>query len=80
MGLKISELHSLRLTGVNFNRRMVVPTNLEENLEAPHNWKSCIPPWFKSSGQDWEAIVCSKPFTSFSYGLRCAIIVEYFHR
>ena len=45
--------------------------HLEENLEAPHSWKSCIPPWFKPSGQDWEAIACSKPFTSFSYGLRC---------
>ena len=54
--------------------------HLEENLEAPHSWKSCIPPWFKPSGQDWEAIACSKPFTSFSYGLRCAIMVVYFHQ
>ena len=42
---------------------------IEENVEK-QNWKKCIPSWYRPNAQDWEAIACDHPFSSFSYGLK----------
>ena len=52
---------------------------IEDGVEK-QNWKKCIPSWYRPNAQDWEAIACDHPFSSFSYGLKCAIIVVYFHQ
>ena len=52
---------------------------IEEGVEAK-NWITCIPSWYHPTGQDWESIVCEHPFSTFSYGLKCVILVVYFHQ
>ena len=53
--------------------------NLELNLETP-DWYACMPQWFRASNDDLYKMLHRSPFMSFTYALRMAIVVVYFHR
>ena len=51
---------------------------IERGLETPR-WRTCIPPWYKPSNEDLTNMLHSRPFAFFTYSLKLALIVVYFH-
>ena len=52
---------------------------VEQGLEQPQ-WREFIPPWYRPTADDLTRMLHAMPFTTFSYPLKLALIIVYFHR
>ena len=69
--------YAIRKTLTGYSLKTLVA--MERGTEKPA-WPKCVPSWYKPSNDDLTKMLHAHQFVTFSYPLRIALMVVYFHR